>query len=561
MKRLITLVLALSLALGLTACSGNSDGGSTSSTGSTASTASTTGGDEGDTGSTGGDTGSTGYQMGGFDDVITITADSDVEPFQWDSSTDTMAKYIEDNFGIAFQQTETNFYNNDFTVLQLAAVDGSLPKVFAADILYYTEEITQFIPEELVAEIPEDLLAKYPLTKQLLENDAVAQTVKGMYDGYYFLPKPDSADPSIYKAERKGMFIRKDWLEKVNKDLPLSWEELYDVSHSFRHEDPDGNGQQDTYGLTGDGMGTLRYFFSSTGISNRYWNKAADGSYFYGALDDSNIEVLEWLRKMWEDGSIDPDFGATTWETGLQKFSSNTFGICLRNADADWINGVATKYYGPANPDVNPFDRIDMIPALSLKKGETPRMEGYTSCMVATMFGPDITEEEMDRFLNYYEFLLSDEGKYMRMGIEGEDYTVENGVIKKVRDANGVAVDLTKKYPCIAVTHWPSWGFELAAYENVEYFDEYNDETKALNTKACSIRNQDPVWPEINPMLVDDTTVTDAKAFAINAEYWTIITGTQPVADMFADMKSRAMSSGYEAATKRINEIAAEQNW
>ena len=30
------------------------------------------------------------------------------------------------------------------------------------------------------------------------------------------------------------------------------------------------------------------------------------------------------------------------------------------------------------------------------------------------------------------------------------------------------------------VTHWPSWGFELAAYENVEYFDEYNDETKAL---------------------------------------------------------------------------------
>ena len=62
-------------------------------------------------------------------------------------------------------------------------------------------------------------------------------------------------------------------------------------------------------------------------------------------------------------------------------------------------------------------------------------------------------------------------------------------------------------------------------------------------------------------MLVDDSTVTDATAFALSSEYWSIITGTQPVADMFADMKARAMSSGYEAATKRINEIAQEQNW
>ncbi len=560
MKRLITLVLALSLAAGLTACSGNSGSNTSSTTSSGTSSAASTGGDENTTGSAGGDA-AEGYQMGGFDDVITITADSDDNPFSWDPANDPMAKYIEDNFGIAFQQSETNYYQNEFTVTQLAAVDGTLPSVFAADILYYPQMITQFIPEELVSEIPEDLLAKYPLTKQLLENDAVAQTVKGMYDGYYFLPKPDSADPSIYKAERKGMFIRKDWLEAVNKELPLSWEELYDVSHAFRHEDPDGNGQQDTYALTGDGMGTLRYFFSSTGVSNRYWNKDAEGNYFYGGLDDSNIEVLEWLRKMWEDGSIDPDFGASTWETGLQKFSSNTFGICLRNADADWINGMATKYYGAANPDVNPFDRIDLIPALSLKKGETPRMEGYTSCMVATMFGPDITEEEMDRYLNFYEFLLSDEGKYMRMGIEGEDYTREGDKIVKIRDAEGVAPDLAKKYPCIAVTHWPSWGFELAAYENVEYFDQYNDETKALNTQACAIRNQDPVWPEIAPMLVDDSTVTDATAFALSSEYWSIITGTQPVADMFADMKVRAMSSGYEAATKRINEIAQEQNW
>lgn len=559
MKRFLALILALGMTFSMVACSGDGGTANSSDTGSTASGTTSTS-DEGGS-DEGGSTGGNGFTMG-FDDVIELTADSDADPFKWDAATDPMAAYIEENFGLKFTQSETNYYNNDFTVTQLAAVDGTLPKVFAADILYSPQLITQFIPEEMVAEIPEELLDKYPLTKQLLENDAVAQLVKGMYDGYYFLPKPDSADPTIYKAERKGMFIRKDWLEAVGKEMPTSWEELYDVCHAFTYDDPDGNGVKDTYGLTGDGMGTLRYFFSSTGVSNLYWNKDADGNWFFGALDDRNIEILEWLRKMYEDGSIDPDFGASTWENGLQKFCSNTFGICLRNADADWINGVAVKYYAPANPGVNPFDRIDMIPALSLKTGETPRMEGYISCMVATMFSPSITEEEMDRFLNYYEFLLSDQGKYMRLGFEGEDWERDaNGNIKLIRDANGVAPDWTTKYPCIAVTHWPSWGFEMAAYENVEYFDQYNDETKALNAKCCAIRNQDPVYPEIGPILLDDTTVTDAKAFSFSAEYWQIVSGTQPVADMFADMKERANQSGWAAATETVTQYAEEYGW
>lgn len=567
-RKLISTLLAMSMVLGMAACGNNDEPASNSADGSASeeesqeSTPADDGGEESQSAENEGEDAEESAQKGGFEDVITIVADSDGDPFSWDPTSDKMAKYIEENFGIAFQQSETNYYNNDFSVLQLAATDGALPKVFAADILYYPEEITQFIPEEFVAEIPESLLEKYPLTKALLENDAVSQTVRGMYDGYYFLPKPDSADPNIYKAERKGIFIRTDWLEKLNLEVPTTWEEFYNVAHAFTHDDPDGNGVDDTFGLTGDGMGTLRYFFSSTGISNRYWNRDADGNWFFGAMDDSNIEILEWLRKMYEDGSIDPDFGGIKWEDGLKTFSSNRAGMCLRNADADWINGVAVKYYGAANEGINPFDRLGLIPALALKDGDTPRMDGYTSCMVATMFSEDITEEEMDRFLNFYEYLLSDEGKYMRMGFEGEDWERDaDGNIKLIRDENGNSTAMSVKYPCSTVTHWPSWGFELAAYENVEYFDEYNDETKALNAEACAIRNQDPVWPEIGPMLIDDTVVTDITSFAFGSEYWQIITGTEPVADMFADMKQRAIDSGYNDAVEAIAQYAQQYGW
>lgn len=572
-RKIISTLLAASMVLGMAACgsgdepetgSGNDSAPSESSEESEPADEGDDEGESADEGENAGGSsaGGSGAQIGGFDDVITLIADSDADPFSWDPSTDKMAAYIEENFGIAFQQSETNYANNDFSVLQLAATDGMLPTVFYADILYYPTMITQFIPEELVGEIPEHLLEKYPLTKALLENDAVSQLVHGMYDGYYFLPKPDSADPNIYKAERKGIFIRTDWLDNLGLEMPTTWEEFYNVAHAFTYDDPDGNGINDTFGLTGDGMGTLRYFFSSTGISNIYWNRDDDGNWFFGPMDDRNIEILEWLRKMYEDGSIDPDFGGIKWEDGLKTFCSNTAGMCLRNADADWINGVAVKYYGAANPGVNPFDRLGLIPALALKEGDTPRMEGYVSCMVATMFSESITEEEMDRFLNYYEFLLSDEGKYLRMGFEGEDWERDaEGNIKLIRDENGNSTAMSVKYPCSSVTHWPSWGFELAAYENVEYFDEYNDETKALNAKACEFRNQDPVWPEIGPKLIDDTVVTDATSFAFSAEYWQIISGSEPVADMFADMKQRAIDSGYDDAVEVVTQYAEEYGW
>ena len=100
----------------------------------------------------------------------------------------------------------------------------------------------------------------------------------------------------------------------------------------------------------------------------------------------------------------------------------------------------------------------------------------------------------------------------------------------------------------------------MAAMPEVEYYDEYNDETKALNAAVCAIRNQNPVYPEVGPILIDDDAVTDAAAFNITSEYWLIISGTDPVEDMFADMKARA-AAYYEPATAKVTEIAAEYGW
>lgn len=492
-------------------------------------------------------------------DIISLRASSD-GTFTFDPATDPMAAYIQDKFGLTFEDTA---YDGDFDKMRLDAMSGELADVCYTDLLYYVPQISEFIDQDFFREIPADMLEKYPLTKALLENDAVSKAMYEEYGGYYMLPKPDSADSTIYLGERKGIFIRKDWLEKLGLEMPETWQDLYDVAHAFTYDDPDGNGVNDTYGLTGDGMGNLRFFFASNGHSNRYWVKQDDGTWTHGALMKDNIPMLQTLRDMFNDGSIDPEFGSTKWEQSLQKFSSNTFGMVVRNADADWIHDVEVKYYQAANADCeNPFDRVSVIPTLKLDENTDAHIEGYVSCMCATQFASTMTDEALDRFLSYFEYLLSDEGKMLRMGFEDIDWQKsDDGKIVKIRDANGVAEDLSKKYPSIPLVHYPSWGFEMAADLNLEYYDTFNNESKELNKWACDTRNPGAVFPDIPSMLISDTDVTDANSFAFSAEYWKIVSGTDPVEQMFDAMVDRAMQDGFETAITKVNEIATEKGW
>jgi putative aldouronate transport system substrate-binding protein len=46
------------------------------------------------------------------------------------------------------------------------------------------------------------------------------------------------------------MIIREDWLKKLNLPVPQTTEELFKVAKAFTEQDPDGNGKNDTYGLS-----------------------------------------------------------------------------------------------------------------------------------------------------------------------------------------------------------------------------------------------------------------------------------------------------------------------
>ena len=84
-----------------------------------------------------------------------------------------------------------------------------------------------------------DYLKEYPNLAQydeaVLENSSINGKVYGIY--------------RTRDRLRASVIVRKDWLEKMNMEMPESVDDLYEVAKAFTENDPDGNGKDDTTGI------------------------------------------------------------------------------------------------------------------------------------------------------------------------------------------------------------------------------------------------------------------------------------------------------------------------
>jgi putative aldouronate transport system substrate-binding protein len=99
-----------------------------------------------------------------------------------------------------------------------------------------------------------------------------------------------------------GLAVRKDFLDKVNKQIPTTYDEWYDVLVAFRDQlKIEAPFYTSKYGIdvTGEfmaGYGTAPYFYQ------------AGGKVKYGPLDDSYKDYLTMLNKWYNEGILDRDF-------------------------------------------------------------------------------------------------------------------------------------------------------------------------------------------------------------------------------------------------------------
>ena len=177
------------------------------------------------------------------------------------------------------------------------------------------EEFSELANAGMLADITDayDTYAS-DLLKETIEVDGGIQLASAKVDGkLYGLPQLSAADGTC-----DLLWIRTDWLENLGLEAPTTMDELIEVARAFRYDDPDGNGQDDTWGIgfqkdivkdDGASPGSYEGFFAAYGAYSKAWLKDENGQIAYSGINPGMKEALIQLNQMYKDGLIDPEFG------------------------------------------------------------------------------------------------------------------------------------------------------------------------------------------------------------------------------------------------------------
>lgn len=236
-----------------------------------------------------------------------------------------------------------------------------------------------------------------------------------------------------------NMVIRKDWLKAVGKEVPTNLEELYDVLYAFTYNDPDGNGVKDTYGLSVSlkNSQNWEHFFAAYGIAYKKNYLMEDGTVTTYMKAPDYLEVIKYLRRLYHDGIMDPDFATLSNMQTFEKLWNGEIGFYAWEAVGPTNNWYPSRYTFEV-----PEDPADLFAAVHFE-GKTGGCRQYTSyiqpwVISATCADPAAAirlldyimyTEEGNELINYgvegvmWEWVDEANGKLRRLGIYTDDAT------------------------------------------------------------------------------------------------------------------------------------------
>jgi len=128
--------------------------------------------------------------------------------------------------------------------LLTSAMGGAAPDAWIID----TVTTGRWVRYGIVAEIDRN---SFPDSDKML--DVAWATNRGPDGKYYGVP---------WSVQGQAMYYRQDWLDKFGQPIPTNWDEMIEFAKYVTFNDPDGNGLNDTYGIS---------VYGSTNRGYAYW--------------------------------------------------------------------------------------------------------------------------------------------------------------------------------------------------------------------------------------------------------------------------------------------------
>ena len=276
-------------------------------------------------------------------------------------------------------------------------VDGAEAAVEDGYFLRLNELLEQYAPNYLAF-----LDAHEELKKDVKTDSGL------MWSMYFFYIKEG-------RPANAGPTIRKDFLDAVGMDLPVTYDDWHEVLTAFKEQ----LHIEGPLWINGFASGTNDDWMSGYGVTQGFYQ--VDGRIKYGPIEDGYGEYIDMMSKWYAEGLIYPDFPLG----GADRVAENLLLNDIVGAWEGYASNAGNKYWpkrGAVNPDFNAVGAMYPLKAEGEKNHLRVLEEHVTDnsyVITADCERPDIAIRWIDIFYNM------DYNDIFNYGFhEGETYVV-----------------------------------------------------------------------------------------------------------------------------------------
>lgn len=409
----------------------------------------------------------------------------------------------------------------------------AIPPLWGGDIVKYADEDILIPLDDLIEEYApniKNLFEKYPgVKKQLTAPDGHIYNVAELNIG-------------ANEINVSGLFIRKDWLDKLGLEPPETIDDWYKVLKAFKTQDPNGNGKADEIPFTSSSTSFLYHFGSGFGLQapvSDFWIN--DGKVEHQYLKPEFKDLLTFLHQLYQEGLIDPELSTQDDEAKLDAMiSKNIVGASGHFPDVitRWNNILHVADHKDAEYIVNPPPKD--------KNGEREIIKRAPLGMEFGITKDNPYPKISIRWIDYI-FAHPDGVRLANFGIEGKTYEMKDGEPKFTDWVNDNPDGLDPASALRSIGAYPAlFGHQTEIFVKQTIEDDVADQIKEITPYLVE------PFPDMIPTAEEQEQLTllnaDIKTY-VDESIEKFITGGKPL-DEFDEFVQQLEAMGIEDVVK-----------
>ena len=306
---------------------------------------------------------------------------------------------------------------------QLVVSSGDYPQLMTKLNMYY--QVNDLVEQEIIIDLMPYLEAYAP---------DYYRTIQDMGYGRDIITDDGVSPCTYYVSEgvpNTGMMIRKDLLEKAGLDTPVTYEDYDDVMAAFKDQgvkepfvlDGTSTGCSDVYNA---GLEVQLYSHPILGSGNDGFYQV-DGQVKFGYLEEGFVTYMTQMADWFQKGYISPDYISENENNNAETFTGK---IVAGDVGAVTAGRTNLDTYNTEGKAVNPDFELVAIPSPRKEAGQVIHLGPYRQSSLNSGFYATsaCSESDLEALLAWHNYWFTPDGDMLtNYGVEGLTYEMQDG--------------------------------------------------------------------------------------------------------------------------------------